>query len=77
MEDLNLSIFSIITRVNESKMLAAHVSCKLECNVDSVKRTLNQNWNNNKCWCEHKNIMCLKKIIFEILLSVFVEVVNI
>ena len=34
-KDLNLNVFNIITRINESKILTWHKSCKCECNFDS------------------------------------------
>ena len=30
-EDLNLSVFNMITRINESKTLTKHISCKCIC----------------------------------------------
>ena len=41
-----------------------------KCNSD-------QWWNNDKCWCECKNIMDVKEIIFRILLYVGVKMENI
>ena len=36
-EDLNLSMFSIITRINESKILTKHISFKCKCKFDERK----------------------------------------
>ena len=36
-EDLNLSMFNMITRINESKVLAKHISCKCKCRFDGKK----------------------------------------
>ena len=33
-EDLNLSVFNIITGLNESKALTKHISCKCKCRFD-------------------------------------------
>ena len=33
-EDLNLSIFNMITGINESKTLTKHISCKCKCRFD-------------------------------------------
>ena len=54
-EDLNLSVFHMITRINEWEILAKHVSCKCECTFDIRKYNSNQNWNNDKCWCKCKS----------------------
>ena len=55
-EDLNLSVFNMITGINESKRLAKHISCKCKCRFDGEKCNTNQWWNNNKRRCESKNI---------------------
>ena len=41
-EDLNLSVFNMITGINESKMLTKHISCKYECKLDGRKCNSNQ-----------------------------------
>ena len=47
-EDLNLSVFNIITRINESKTLTQHISCEFRCKFDRTKCNSNQWWNNDK-----------------------------
>ena len=54
-EDLNLSVFNMITRINQSKTLTKHISCKCKFKFDGRKCNSNQKWNNDKCWCEGKN----------------------
>ena len=46
-EDLNLSIFNIITGINESKTWTKHISCECKCKFDGKKCNSNQNWNNS------------------------------
>ena len=36
-EDLNLSVFNMITGINESKTLAKHISSKYKCKFDGRK----------------------------------------
>ena len=36
-EDLNLSVFSMITGIKESKTLTKHISCECKCKIDSRK----------------------------------------
>ena len=48
-EDLNLSVFKIITGINESKTLTKDTSCGCKCKFDEKKCNSNQWWNNNKC----------------------------
>ena len=33
-EDLNISVFKMITRINESKILTKHISCECKCKFD-------------------------------------------
>ena len=54
-KDLNWIVFSIITGVNESKILTRHISCKCKCKFDGIKCISNQKWNNDKCWWDCKN----------------------
>ena len=35
-EDLNLNVFNMITKINESKTLTKRVSCECKCKFDSV-----------------------------------------
>ena len=63
-EVVNLRVFNLITRKNESKTLAKYISCKCECKFDVSKCNPNQLWNNDKCRCECKNSrknVCAKK----------------
>ena len=42
MEDLNLSVFNMITGINESKTLTRHIPCKSKCKLDDRKCNSNQ-----------------------------------
>ena len=48
-EDLNLSVFNMITGINESKTLTKPLSCTSKCEFDGRKCNSDQCWNNNKC----------------------------
>ena len=41
-KDLNLSLFNMAIRINESKSLTKHLSCKYKCKFDSTKCNSNQ-----------------------------------
>ena len=41
-ENLNLSMFNMITGINESKILTKHISCEGKCKFDGRKFNLNQ-----------------------------------
>ena len=64
-EDLNRSIFNMITWINESKTLRTHVTCKCKYKYDGNKCKSSQNWNKDKCKCNYpkKNCVCKKDYI--------------
>ena len=48
-EGLNLSMFNMITGINEWKTLTKHISCEFKCRFDGIKCNSDQWWNNDKC----------------------------
>ena len=76
-EDLNLSMFNMITGINESRTLTKHISRKYKCRFDERKCNSDQWWNNDKCRSECKKRMYVKKIMFGTLLHVIVKMENI
>ena len=48
-ENLHLSVFYMITGINESKTLTKRLSCEFKCKFDAKKCNSDQWWNNNKC----------------------------
>ena len=46
-EDLNLSVFNMITGIHESKALTKHIQCECKC-IFAGKKS-DQWWNNGKC----------------------------
>ena len=47
-EDVNLNAFNIITKINESPILAKHISCDCKYEFDSRKYNSIQKWNKIK-----------------------------
>ena len=45
--------------------------------MNGIKCNSNQDWNNDKCWREYKNIIYVKKIIYVILLHVVAKTITI
>ena len=70
-------MFNIVTGTNQSKTLKKHISCEYKCKFDGRNCNLDQWWNNDKCRCECKNVMDVRKIMFGILLHVTVKIENI
>ena len=58
---LNLTVFNMITGINESKTLTKRLSCELTVDLMEKNVIQNQWWNNYKCRCEcKKNHVCEK-----------------
>ena len=56
-EDSNLSVFKMITCINELKTLTKHVSCECKCKFDGRKCNWNLQWNNDRFRYEWKIII--------------------
>ena len=61
-ENLNLSVFNMITGINESKILTKQISWECKCWFDRRNSNSNQWWNNDKCRCECKKHHISEKI---------------
>ena len=53
-KDVNLKVFNMIRRINESKTLKRHLSCDCKCKFDGRRYNLNQKWNNDQSQHECK-----------------------
>ena len=63
-EDLNLSVFNIMTGINESKTLIKHISFECKCKFHGRKCYSDQWWKNDRCWYECKKGQLCKKNYF-------------
>ena len=76
-EDLNLSVFNMITGISESKTLTKHILCECKCkfggkNVIQIDGGITTNVD-----VSVKKFMYVKKIMFGILVNIFVKMENI
>ena len=63
--NLNMHVFDIITRKNESKISTKDISCKCKCKFDERKCNSNQKWNNDEYRYEcKKHYICEKDDIW-------------
>ena len=83
-EDLSLHVFDMVAGKNESKTLSKYISCEYKYKLDGRNVTgiksgtrVNLCVNNGVRAKIQKNIVCVKKIIFGILLHVVVKMANI
>ena len=56
-KDLNVKLFNLIPRTNETKYIKWHETCKWECRLDVIVSDNKQRWNKNKCRCECKELI--------------------
>ena len=58
---MNLKVFNLISRSNQTKQIKWHESCKCECKLNSSACNNKQKWNKNKCKCECKELVDKQK----------------
>ena len=56
-KDLNVKVFNLMSRTNETKNIKWHETCKCECRLDAIACNNKQRWNKNKCRCECKELI--------------------
>ena len=44
-------------RTNETRHIKWHETCKCKCRLDASACNNKQGWNNDKCWCEYKELI--------------------
>ena len=61
-KNLNVKVFNMIARINETRKVVWHKTCKCVCRLTSAIRNDKQNWNANKCVCECKEDLVSKLV---------------
>ena len=56
-KNLNVEVFNLITRTNETRQIKWHESCKCICRLDKINCNNKQKWNKDKCRCECKKLI--------------------
>ena len=56
-KNLNVKVFNLVSRSNETKHIKWHETCKCKCRLDAIVCNNKQRWNNDKCWCECKELI--------------------
>ena len=51
-KDLNVKVFNIMSRTNETRFIEWHQTCKCKCRLDAIVCNDKQRWNQNKWRCE-------------------------
>ena len=53
-KDLNVKVFNLMSRNNETRYMKWHETCKCECRLEAIVCNNKQSCNKNKCRCERK-----------------------
>ena len=53
-KDLNVKVFNLMSRTNDTRFVKWHETCKCICRLDGIICNTKQQWNNDKCVCECK-----------------------
>ena len=56
-KDLNVKVFNLMSRINETKNIKWHEAFKCKCRLDAIVCNNKQRWNKNKCRCEYKELI--------------------
>ena len=56
-KDLNVRVFNLMSRTNETRHIKWHKTCKCICRLDKIICNSKQGWNENKCRCECKELI--------------------
>ena len=56
-KDLNVKVFNLISRTNETRFIKWHEKYKCKCRLDAIICNNKQRWNKNKYRCECKELI--------------------
>ena len=64
---INVKVFNLIPKANETRHIEWHKTCKCKCRLDASVCNKKQRWNEDKCRCKYKELsdkgMCDKGFI--------------
>ena len=63
-KDMNIKVFNLLARINETRKIVWHETCKCVCRLTSAICNDSNEWNENKCKCECKEDL-IDKITFD------------
>ena len=56
-KNVNVKVFNLMSRTNETRHIEWYETCKCKCRLDATVRHNKQRWNNDKCRCECKELI--------------------
>ena len=76
-KNINVKVFNLMSRINETRQIIWHETCKCVCRLTSAICNIRQIWNKDKCRCECKKDLVNKMVCDKgILVIVLVNVIN-
>ena len=78
-KNINIKVFNLMSRTNETRHIKSRKTCKCKCRLDASVCNSKQRWNDDKCRCECKELIYKEYVIkdlFRILVIVNVNVIN-
>ena len=57
LKNINIKIFDLMSRTNETRHVFWHENCACKCRLGSSVCNEKQRWNNGKCRCECKELV--------------------
>ena len=57
LKNLNVEVFNLMSRTNETMHIEWHETCKCTCRLDASVCNSKQRWNKDKCRCEYKELI--------------------
>ena len=56
-KNLNLKVFTLMSRTNQARHMKQHETCKCKCRLGASVFNNKQRWNDGKCRCECKELI--------------------
>ena len=56
-KNLDVKVFNLMSRTNETRYIEWHEICKCKCRLDASGCKNKQHWNDHKCRCECKELI--------------------
>ena len=56
-KNMNVKVFNLISRTNETRYIKWHETCKCKCRLDACVCNHKQKWNEDKCRCECRELI--------------------
>ena len=56
-KNLNVKVFNLMSRTNETRYIKWHELCKCQCRLDAIVCNNKQRWNKDKCKWECKELI--------------------